>query len=203
MEFFGLDLRTALVQIGHIGILAIIFAESGILAGFFLPGDSLLFTAGFLASAGLLNLWVLLIGGSIAAILGDSFGYYLGNRYGERVFSRQDSGLFHRDHIERAKTYFARYGPITLVLARFIPFIRTFVPVLAGVGKMRYSTFLTYNVFGGIFWVSSMTLLGYFLGELIPDIDRYVLPIVAAIVILSLMPGLIALVRNRRSKNSP
>ncbi len=194
----GIASQETLQHIGHIGIWAIIFAESGILAGFFLPGDSLLFTAGLLASAGTLNLYYLLIGGAIAAITGDSFGYYLGKRFGPRVFSREDSRFFHKDHIDRAKDYFAKYGPITIFLARFIPFIRTFAPVLAGVGHMSYGTFLFYNVFGGIFWVLSMTLLGYFLGELIPDIDRYVLPIVGIIVLLSVIPAVIGLARSKK-----
>lgn len=201
MEIFG-DLKEVLKHIGHFGVFAIIFAESGILAGFFLPGDSLLFTAGLLASPslGYLNLWWLLIGGSLAAILGDSFGYYLGKKFGHRVFSREDSVFFHKDHIVRAEQYFQKYGPITIFIARFVPFIRTFAPVLAGVGKMSYTTFITYNVFGGIFWVFSMTLLGYYLGELIPDIDRYVLPIVGLIILLSLIPPVIGYLRHQKNR---
>jgi membrane-associated protein len=189
--------KDTLQHIGHIGIWAIIFAEPGILAGFFLPGDSLLFTAGLLASTGTLNLYYLLIGGSIAAITGDSFGYYLGRKFGPRVFTREDSRFFHKDHVERARQYFTKYGPITIFLARFMPFIRTFAPVLAGVGKMEYGTFIFYNVFGGIFWVISMTLLGYFLGRSIPDIDRYVLPIVGTIILVSVIPALIGVIRSR------
>lgn len=192
--------KETLQHIGHIGIWAIIFAESGILAGFFLPGDSLLFTAGLLAWTGHLNIYYLIIGGIIAAITGDSFGYYLGKRFGPRVFSKEDSRIFHKDHIERAKQYFEKYGPITIFLARFTPFIRTFAPVLAGVGNMNYGTFVFYNVFGGIFWVTSMSLLGYYLGAIIPDIDRYVLPIIAGIVILSVVPAVIATLRGRRKK---
>ena len=183
--------RETLQHIGHFGIFAIIFAESGILAGFFLPGDSLLFTAGLLASAQYLNIYYLLIGGSIAAITGDSFGYYLGKKFAPKVFVKEDSRLFHKDHIDKAREFFHKYGPITIFLARFMPFIRTFAPVLAGVGEMRYRTFIFYNVFGGIFWVTSMTLLGYFLGGLIPDIDRYVLPIVGVIILISLIPAVI------------
>jgi len=189
--------RETLQHIGHFGIFAIIFAESGILAGFFLPGDSLLFTAGLLASAGYLNLYYLLIGGTIAAITGDSFGYYIGKRFGPKVFVKEDSRLFHKDHIDKAKEFFNKYGPITIFLARFIPFIRTFAPVLAGVGQMKYTTFISYNIFGGISWVFSMTLLGYFLGELIPDIDRYVIPIVGVIIIISLIPAAIGYFRSK------
>lgn len=189
--------KDTLRHIGHIGIWAIIFAESGILAGFFLPGDSLLFTAGLLAWAGHLNIYYLIIGGVIAAILGDSFGYYLGRRFGTRVFSKENSRIFHKDHIERAKKYFAKYGPITIFLARFTPFIRTFAPVLAGVGGMEYGTFVFYNIFGGIFWVLSMSLLGYFLGSVIPDIDRYVLPIIGTIILLSVIPAVLSILRRK------
>ncbi|MEX1051774.1 MAG: VTT domain-containing protein [Patescibacteria group bacterium] len=202
MEFLewvkGIASQETLQHIGHIGIWAIIFAESGILAGFFLPGDSLLFTAGLLAWTGHLNIYYLIIGGIIAAITGDSFGYYLGRKFGPRVFSKENSRIFHKDHIERAKQYFAKYGPITIFLARFTPFIRTFAPVLAGVGGMNYKTFVFYNIFGGIFWVTSMSLLGYFLGSIIPDIDRYVLPIIGVVILLSLIPAVIGLVRSKR-----
>ncbi len=201
MEFWewvkGIASQETLQHLGHIGIWAIIFAESGILAGFFLPGDSLLFTAGLLAWAGHLNIYYLIIGGIIAAIAGDSFGYYLGRRFGPRVFSKENSRIFHKDHIERAKQYFAKYGPITIFLARFTPFIRTFAPVLAGVGGMEYGTFVFYNIFGGIFWVLSMTLLGYFLGSVIPDVDRYVLPIVGGIILLSVIPAVVSIVRRK------
>jgi len=202
MEFLGLDLQETLKHIGHIGILAIIFAECGILAGFFLPGDSLLFTAGLLASTGYLNLWIILIGGSLAAVAGDSFGYYLGHKFGPRVFNKESSLLFHKGHVERARNYYAKYGPLTIFIARFMPIIRTFAPVMAGVGRMNYPTFLFFNVSGGLFWVFSMTLLGYFLGELIDNIDRYVLPIVITIIVLSVVPGLIVYLRNRRKPGS-
>lgn len=203
MDFLGwlkeIASQETLQNIGHIGIWAIIFTESGILAGFFLPGDSLLFTAGILASAGHLNVYYLLIGGSIAAIAGDSLGYYLGKKFGPKIFTRDNSRLFHKDHIEKAKGYFNKYGPISIFLARFIPFIRTFTPVMAGVGRMEYSTFIFYNVFGGIFWVASMTLFGFFLGSVIPDIDQYVLPIVGAIIVVSLIPAVIGYLRSKKT----
>ena len=203
MDFLGwlkeIASQETLQNIGHIGIWAIIFAESGILAGFFLPGDSLLFTAGILASAGHLNIYYLLVGGSIAAITGDSFGYYIGKKFGPKIFTKDDSKIFHRDHISKANEYFTKYGPITIFLARFMPFVRTFVPVMAGVGKMNYLTFLSYNVFGGIFWVSSMSLLGFYLGSVIPDIDQYVLPIVGAIIIVSLIPAVIGYLRSKKT----
>ena len=203
MDFLGwlkeIASQETLQNIGHIGIWAIIFAESGILAGFFLPGDSLLFTAGILAELGHLNIYYLLIGSTVAAIAGDSLGYYLGKKFGPKIFTRDDSRLFHKDHIDKAKEYFTKYGPISIFLARFIPFIRTFTPVLAGVGKMEYSTFIFYNIFGGIFWVASMTLFGFFLGKVIPDIDQYVLPIVGVIIIVSLIPAVIGYLKSKRT----
>lgn len=202
MDFLGwlkeIASQETLQNIGHVGIWAIIFAESGILAGFFLPGDSLLFTAGILASAGHLNIYYLIIGGIIAAITGDSFGYYLGRKFGPRVFTKDDSKFFKRAHITKANEYFTKYGPITIFLARFMPFIRTFAPVLAGVGRMNYPTFLFYNIFGGIFWVLSMSLFGFFLGSVIPDIDKYVLPIVGGIIIISVIPAAIGYLRSKK-----
>jgi len=198
MDFLGINLADILVASGYIGFFLIIFAESGILAGFFLPGDSLIFTAGLLASKDIFNLWILIIGGSISAILGDSFGYYLGRRFGPSVFSK-DSGLIrNRNHLEKAKQYYKRYGPITIVIARFVPIIRTFAPTLAGVGEMRYRTFLAYNIIGGVLWIISMSLLGYFIGELVPNIDHFILPIIAVIVLVSFMPVLTAVIHNRR-----
>ena len=197
-----LTTRETLQQIGHLGIFGIVFAESGILAGFFLPGDSLLFTAGLLASAGYLNIYYLITGSAIAAIAGDSFGYYLGKRFGPKVFARENSRFFHKDHIDRAKGYFAAFGPITIFLARFIPFIRTFAPVLAGVGGMNYRTFLFFNIFGGVFWVLSVSLLGFFLGELVPDIDRYILPIIGLIILFSAITPIVGYFQHRRNKKS-
>lgn len=203
MDFLGwlkdIASQETLQSIGLAGIWAIIFAESGILAGFFLPGDSLLFTAGILAYAGHLNIYYLVIGGIIAAIAGDSFGYYLGKKFGPKIFTKDDSRFFKRDHITKANEYFTKYGPITIFLARFMPFIRTFAPVMAGVGKMNYATFLSYNIFGGIFWVSSMSLLGYYLGSVIPDIDTYILPIVGVIIIISLVPAAIAYLKSKKA----
>lgn len=201
MEIFGLDLAEWLKGIGMVGLLAIIFTESGLLVGFFLPGDSLLFTAGLLASQGYLNLWILLIGGALAAVAGDNVGYHLGRRFGSRIFNREDSLFFHKDHVVKAEKFYRHYGPMTIVLARFMPFIRTFAPILAGVGRMDYSTFFFYNVIGGIFWVLSMGLLGYFLGTVVPDIDRYILPIVGLIVILSIAPGVLGYLKSRRHRS--
>ena len=182
---------------GYLGIFLIVFAESGILIGFFLPGDSLLFTAGFLASAGYLNLTLTLIVIIIGAILGDQIGYFLGRRYGPKIFKREESFLFKKKRVEDAKMFFEKHGKKTIIFARFIPFVRTLAPIIAGVGKMDYPTFVKYNVAGGIFWGGSITILGYFLGEIIPDIDSYLLPIIIAIVILSILPGTVSFLYNK------
>jgi membrane-associated protein len=185
---FSLDLPAFIQTIGLLGVVAMIFAESGLLIGFFLPGDSLLFTAGLLASQGLLNLPLLVAGSVAAAILGDSVGYAFGAKIGPRLFTREDSVLFHKAHVERTKRFYERYGPKAVILARFMPVVRTFVPILAGVGQMHYRTFLTYNVVGALAWAVGVPLVGYWLGRSIPGVDRYLLPIVAAIVLTSLIP---------------
>lgn len=193
-----LDLPQLISTIGHLGVFAMVFAESGLLVGFFLPGDSLLFTAGLLAGHGLLSLPVLLLGSFIAAALGDSVGYALGSRIGPKIFTRENSLLFHKEHLERTRRFFTAYGSPAVVLARFIPIVRTFTPVLAGVGLMPYTTFLTYNLIGAALWALGVPLLGYFLGQVIPNADRYLLPIVAVIIVASFLPPLWHLYRERR-----
>src|SRR3989344_640871 len=163
---------------GYFGLFGIVFAESGLLLGFFLPGDSLLFTAGFLASQGFLNIWILIPLVFISAVLGDNVGYAFGHKGGPLIFTKEDSILFHKDHLERAKVFYEKHGPKTLVLARFMPGIRTFVPILAGVGKMHYPTFIVYNFVGGVLWGIGMPMLGYLLGNTVPNIDHYLLPII-------------------------
>ncbi len=171
--------------VGLVGVMAIIFAESGLFFGFFFPGDSLLFTAGLLASQGYFHFGTLLIGSIVAAILGDSVGYWFGKKIGPRIFTREDSFFFKKRHVERTKLFYERHGKKTIILARFIPIVRTFAPILAGVGEMQYKTFLPYNITGGILWVMLMLASGFFLGRIIPDIDRYILPIILCIVIVS------------------
>jgi membrane-associated protein len=195
------DPAKLLAAFGTIGLFAVIFAESGLLFGFFLPGDSLLFTAGLLASQGKLNLPLILVGCFIAAVSGDQVGYAFGNRCGPAIFRRPDSRLFKRENVARAQSYFDRHGPKTIVLARFVPVVRTFAPILAGVGSMSYRTFVTYNVVGALFWAVGVTLVGYSLGEVIPDIDKYLLPAIALIVAVSLVPVVLELVKSRRARN--
>ncbi|PJE75716.1 hypothetical protein COV04_03335 [Candidatus Uhrbacteria bacterium CG10_big_fil_rev_8_21_14_0_10_48_11] len=183
-----IDLQTIIAAIGISGVAAIVFAESGLFIGFFLPGDSLLFTAGLLASQHLLHLPTLIAVSFLAAVLGDSVGYAFGKRIGPRLFTREDSILFHKQHLVRTEAFFARYGSKAILLARFVPIVRTFTPILAGVGKMRYQTFLTYNVIGAFGWAVGVPLLGYWLGSVVPNVDHYLLPIVLLIIIISFIP---------------
>ncbi len=196
MEY--LDPKFLIETAGLLGVVAIIFSESGLFFGFFLPGDSLLFTAGLLASQGLMNPYLLLGFCTLAAILGDSVGYGFGKRIGPKIFSKEDSWFFSKKHIERSQAFFAKHGKKAIILARFTPIVRTFTPILAGVGGMEYRSFLTYNILGGLLWVGSMVFGGYWFGRLIPNPDRYLLPVIAAIVILSFIPSLIGLWKERK-----
>lgn len=193
-----MDPRHLIETFGTIGLLAIVFAESGLLFGFFLPGDSLLFTAGLLSSQDLLNFPVVLVGCFVAAVAGDQVGYIFGARVGPALFRRPDSRVFKQEYVEKARQFFDRYGPKTVVLARFVPIVRTFAPILAGVGTMRYRVFVTYNVLGALLWAAGITTLGYVLGEAIPDIDKYLLPIILLIIALSVAPIAVEVLRNRR-----
>ena len=186
--FSGENLIKLIETVGLIGIFFITFAESGLFFGFFLPGDSLLFTSGFLASQGFFNLPLLLLTIFLGAVLGDSVGYMFGKRVGPKIFSKEDSRFFHKKNLDKAQAYYEKHGPKTIVLARYTPIIRTFAPIVAGVGSMKYKTFITYNLIGGALWTLSMTLAGFFLGSVIPDVDKYMLPIVLIIIIISLIP---------------
>jgi membrane-associated protein len=193
-----MHLETILPTIGYLGIFAIIFAESGLLIGFFLPGDSLLFTAGFLASQGIFSIVPLTIICFVAAVVGDSVGYSFGAKVGPKLFSKKESLLFNPENIEKTKQFYEKHGKKTIVLARFIPVVRTFAPIVAGVGKMDYKTFLSYNLIGGLIWGVGLTVAGYFLGRLIPDVDTYLLPIIATIVLLSVLPPAIHLLKDEK-----
>jgi membrane-associated protein len=181
-------------------IFAIIFAESGLLVGFFFPGDSLLFTAGLFASQGGFNIYALAFGCFVAAVAGDSVGYYTGHKLGRRLFNRDGSLLFPKSHLLKAEAFYEKHGGKTIILARFMPMIRTFAPIVAGIGAMNYSTFLSYNVFGGFLWAVGMSVGGYFLGTLIPDVDKYLLPIIALIVFVSTAPPIYHLLKEKYSK---
>ena len=189
----------ALIQWGgYILLVAIVFTETGLLVGLFLPGDSLLITAGLLAGAGILNIWWLNALLIAAAIVGDSTGYAIGTRLGPRIFTREKSLLFNPKHVVRTQRFYEKYGPKTIVIARFVPIIRTFAPVLAGVGAMRYRRFVTYNVVGGIGWVASMTGAGYVLGQTVPNISKHMHVLVIVIIVLSCVPIAVEIYRERR-----
>ncbi|MGH9001251.1 MAG: DedA family protein [Acidimicrobiia bacterium] len=200
-----LDPEHLLETFGYIGLFAIVFAESGLLIGFFLPGDSLLFTAGLIASGSLavgvdFNIGVVLAGCFVSAVAGDSVGYSFGRRVGPALFRRPNSRIFRQEHVEKARHYFERYGSKTIVLARFVPIVRTFAPILAGVGTMSYRTFVTFNVLGGLLWAVGVTLLGYSLGSAFPWIEDYLLPTIGVVILLSILPIAIEFLKARRNR---
>ena len=174
--------------LGLLGIFSVVFAESGLFFGFFLPGDSLLFSAGLLASAGYFNIVYLFLGCFFSAVLGDSVGYWTGKKLGPKIFSNPDSFFFNRRNLDKTSAFYEKYGKKTIVLARFVPVVRTFAPIMAGAGSMKYENFIFYNIFGGFLWTGLMTVGGYFLGDLIPNIEHYILPIVGGIIFLSILP---------------
>ena len=194
------DLAEVIKAVGLAGIFAIVFAESGLLVGIFLPGDSLLFTAGFLASEGYLNIGVLMLVCVAAAISGDAVGYTFGRRVGRKLFERPDSRFFKRKHLLAAEAFYEKHGGKTIILARFMPIVRTLAPIVAGVGAMRYRRFVIFNALGGVLWGAGVTGVGYLLGSTIPDIDHYLLPIIAAIVLVSVAPSLIHIAVNHRQE---
>jgi membrane-associated protein len=191
-----IDLATLIRSVGYLGIFLIVFADSGVLLGLVLPGDSLLFTAGLLASQGQLNLWILMIVASLGAIIGDAVGYAFGKRVGPHFFSREDAWFFTKHHLDRARHFYERHGGKTIFLARFLHFVRTLAPMIAGAADMPYGTFLFYNMFGGLFWAISVSVLGYWLGNTIPDIDHSLLPILGVIGLLALSPTIVRLLHS-------
>lgn len=194
-------IRAVLTTFGYLGIGVIVFAESGFLLGIFLPGDSLLFTAGLLAAQKFFSIWQLVPIIILAAILGDSFGYWSGHYFGPKIFKSEDSFFFRKQHVERTRAFYARHGEKTIILARFVPIIRTIAPILAGVGSMPYRKFLTYNIIGGALWGAGITLLGYFLGATFPATEKYLSSIIIAIIAVSFLPIIFEVWRGRK-KNS-
>lgn len=195
------DLVPLIQTAGYIGLFLIIFAESGILIGFFLPGDSLLFTAGFLASQGYLSIVPLVLLLFVAAVAGDAVGYWFGKKAGPRVFRRPESFWFKPEYVDRTAAFFEKYGRKAIVIARFMPIIRTFIPIMAGVGGMKYRTFVIYNIAGAFIWACGVTLLGFFFGQMIPNADHYLLPIIALIILVSFTPPAIEFYKERKRKN--
>ncbi len=210
-EFFrNLNDLPALIQwVGMIGLIVIVFVETGLLVGFFLPGDSLLVTAGFLASQDVfaasanLNVWVMGTLLTIAAIVGDQVGYAIGTASGPHIFAREDSRFFKKRHLLRAQDFYERHGGKTIVIARFVPIVRTFAPVIAGVAKMPYGAFVTFNVLGGLLWVWSMLLTGYYLGRLVPGIENHIDKVILGVIFLSILPGIYGSWREWRRPAQP
>lgn len=198
----GVELVDFIRWAGVFGVFAVIFAESGLLIGFFLPGDTLLFTAGFLTQAKILPVSIefLALGVFLAAVLGDNVGYAFGNRVGRKLFDRPNSRLFKKTHLEAAEKFYDKYGGKTIIIARFVPTVRTFAPIVAGASKMNYRSFLTYNVVGALLWAVGISCLGYFLGgwfrSMGLEIDQVLLPCLAAIIFISMLPAIVHLIRN-------
>lgn len=186
---------------GYFGVWGFVFAESGLFVGFFLPGDSLLFTAGFLASQGILNIWLLVIGSFIFAVAGVSVGYAFGYKVGPALFNKEDSFIFSKRNVEVTQKFYEKHGGKAIILARFMPVIRTFAPILAGVGKMNYSQFFVYNLIGGFLWAVGLCFGGYILGNIIPNVDRYLLPIIVLIIVLSVLPSAIHILRDKETRD--
>jgi len=204
-----LDPEKIISRGGYLLIFAIVFAESGLLIGFFLPGDSLLFTAGMFAAGTFedklpnvqFNIWVLCLGVFIAAVAGDQVGYLFGRKAGPALFSRPDSRFFKQEHLEKAQSFFEHYGPRAIVLARFVPIVRTFCPIVAGAGQMEYGTFVRFNAVGGFLWGVGVTLLGYFLGN-VPLIADNIELALLMVVAVSLIPIAIEVIKSRRAKKA-
>jgi len=196
----------------YFGLFFIIFAETGLAIGFFLPGDSLLVVAGLFAAAGKLNLWIMLVSLFVAAVVGDAVGYYSGKKMGKAIFSRPKSRFFNPKHLEKAHAFYEKYGGKTIIIARFVPIVRTFAPIVAGAAEMSYKKFLAYNIFGGFFWVTSMLFAGYFLGGLVETavqnlfgiegfkLEDHIDKVVIVIVFLSILPMIIEYLKARRER---
>lgn len=196
MEF---TLTTLIQAVGYPGLVAAVFLESGVFFGFFLPGASMLFTAGLLASQGFFNIWLLIPLLTLAAIFGDNAGYWFGAKIGVRLFLRPDSRFFKHEHLEKAKAFYDRHGGHAVFLGRFIPVIRTFAPIIAGVVRMRYRTFVLYNIAGALVWATGVTFAGYYLGSRFPFVEKYLSFIILAIIVVTTLPLVIEFLRQKRA----
>lgn len=195
------DVQNLIHRGGILLVCAIVFVETGFFVGFFLPGDSLLVTAGIVAAAGLLNIWVLLPLAILCAIVGDQIGYGIGRQAGQALYNRPDSIFFKRRHLERAHEFYEKYGGMTIILARFMPIVRTFCPPVAGAARMNYGKYLSYDIAGGTLWVGGMTLGGYAVGKLMPNLGERIHYVILGVVFLSLLPAVIGAIRARGSKS--
>lgn len=200
--FFGIDLTVLLQLVGYPGVFLIIFAESGTIVGFFLPGGSLLFTAGLLASAGLFNPWILIPLVTIAAILGDNIGYWFGNKVGIKLFTRPNSRFFHQEHLRQTQHFYEKHGTKAVIIARFIPIVRTFTPIVAGIASMHYRTFMLCNVIGALLWATGITTLGYVLGSRFPFIGEYLEFVILGIIFVTTIPLFIEAYKHYRARKS-
>lgn len=199
--FFGIDLTDLLQLVGYPGLFAIIFAESGLIVGFFLPGASLLFTAGLLAAAGVFNPFILIPLVTLAAILGDNVGYWFGNKVGIKLFTKPDSRFFHQEHLRRTQHFYEKHGAKAIILARFIPIIRTFTPIVAGIASMNYRTFFICNVVGALAWATGVTTAAYLLGTRFPFIGDYIEIVIVTIIAVTLIPLFWEMFKQYRSRN--
>jgi membrane-associated protein len=195
------DVQSLIHRGGILLVCSIVFVETGFFVGFFLPGDSLLVTAGIVAAAGLLNIWVLLPLAILCAIVGDQIGYGIGRQAGQALYNRPDSMFFKRRHLERAHEFYEKYGGMTIILARFMPIVRTFCPPVAGAARMNYGKYLSYDIVGGTLWVGGMTLGGYAVGKLMPNLGERIHYVILGVVFLSLLPAIIGALRARGSKS--
>ena len=193
------DIKELVRWAGYPGLAVIVFSETGLLVGFFLPGDSLLVTAGLFAAAGFFDITVLVFLLIVAAILGNSTGYFIGRKGGQALYAKEESRFFKKQHLIKTREFYEHYGPVTIVMAQFMPFARTFAPVVAGIAEMKYARFASFNVIGAIAWITSMLLIGYFLGSTIPNIDKNIHLVILAVIVLSLLPALIKYVQVRMS----
>ena len=197
------DVRELITWGGYVGLTVVIFAETGLLVGFFLPGDSLIVTAGLFAALGQFDVYLVGLLLSVASIAGNTAGYYIGQVTGHALYARPDSLRFKRKHLIRAHEFYERHGGATVLIARFMPIVRTFVPVVAGVANMNMRRYTFFNIVGGLLWIWGMLFTGYFLGRYIPGIDRHIEVVIMAVIALSLMPGAVAWWRARRRAASP
>ncbi|HEY5218491.1 MAG TPA: VTT domain-containing protein [Gemmatimonadaceae bacterium] len=195
------NVRELIAGGGYIGLTTVIFAETGLLVGFFLPGDSLIVTAGLFAALGQFDVYLMGLLLSVASIIGNTAGYGIGRATGQALYARPDSLLFKRKHLLRAHEFYERHGGATVLIARFMPIVRTFVPVVAGVATMNFRRYTVFNVIGGLLWIWGMLFIGYFLGRYIPGIDRHIELVIMVVIALSLMPGAIAWLRARRASS--
>lgn len=190
-----------IARAGALAVGAIIFAESGLLVGFFLPGDSLLFTAGFLGSQGIIDVHFVAIVCFIAAVLGDSVGYAFGKKVGPRLLKKEDGKIFKKRYVAEAEAFYEKHGKKTIIIARFTPIVRTFAPIVAGIGSMTYKTFLLFNVIGAALWTLGLTYLGFYLGKAVPGIEKFLEPAVLLVVVLSLLPGLLHFLKTQENRD--